>query len=764
MEKRIYSVLFIVCILSGCRSNSRPGASDRKDSLSIRKEFAESPVIPAGESLKKIHVEDGFTVQLVASEPFTSAPIAMTFDETGRMWVVEMQGYMPDTAGSGEDRPTGKIVILEDKNKDGVADGRIVFLDSLVLPRAICLVAGGVLIAEPPRLWFVERKGDKAGKRTLVDDKYAEGGNAEHQANGLLRSIDNWIYNANSTKRYKKKGDHWLIENTHLRGQWGITQDDYGRLFYNNNSANILGDYFSPSLGATNKDQVKVAGFNERIVADNRVYPARATTGVNRGYMHGVLDSNLRLVHFTAACGPVIYRGDLFGKDFQGNAFVAEPAANLIKRNILWEKGYIVTGRQAYQGKEFLTSTDERFRPVSLYNGPDGALYIVDMYRGIIQHRVYITQYLKNEIKERGLTQPLSCGRIYKVVPLHKAADRVNLPGDPLELAALFEHSNGWLRDEAQQLIVDNGYVQTIPLLRRILGTGTPIARIHACWTLEGLGALKAEDVLALLKEPDWHLRMQALTAMSSTMTRQTYKKYLPALSELVGRKDTLLAPWIAFQVQTIKKFDKAAADRLLLSLVQRYPRNKYVADALISSLQGDESSFLKKLASIKADSNLLIRKRLEGVLVDMHNSMNARNTKMLEKRFPLGVKVFQTICQTCHGKDGNGIQSLAPPLNRSEWVTGDKNTLSSIVLFGLTGPVKVNGKLYTSPEINGDMPGIGNNESLSDEQIAQVLSFIRNSWGNKADEVKPGIITAIRTKYAGREKAFTIEELNHRK
>ena len=749
---------------AGCRSNEKPGTRGSKDSLSVRKEFAQSPVVSSEASLKKMGVEDGFAVKLVASEPLISAPIALTFDERGRIWVVEMQGYMPDTTGAGEDKPTGKIVILEDKNKDGIADARTVFLDSLVLPRAICLVENGVLIAEPPRLWFVERKGDKPGKKILVDDKYVEGGNAEHSANGLLRSLDNWIYNANSTKRYKKKGNHWLIENTHLRGQWGITQDDYGRLFYNNNSANILGDYFSPSLGATNKNQLKAAGFNEKIVADNRVYPARATTGVNRGYMKGVLDSSLRLVNFTAACGPLIYRGDAFGKDFQGNAFVAEPAANLVKRNLLQEDGYLITGKQAYSGKEFLSSTDERFRPVSLYDGPDGALYIVDMYRGIIQHKTYLTEYLKNEIKDRALTQPLSCGRIYKVVPLHKAAGMVTIPRDPLKLVALYEQGNGWLRDKAQQLIVDNRYVQTIPLLRRMLETGTAVSRVDALWTLEGLGVLTPADILPLLKQPDWHVRMQAVTVMPSVMTSRTYKEYLAALLALVKQKDTLLVPWIAYQVQTIKKFDKPSADQLLYGLIQDYPYDKYVADALISSLQDNESSFLKKLASVNADANLIISKQLKNVLADMHNSMNTKNAKLLEKRFPLGANVFKSICQTCHGRDGNGIQSLAPPLNRSEWVMGDKSTLSSIALFGLTGPVKVNGKLYTSPEINGDMPGLANNDNLSDEQIAEVLSFIRNSWGNKADEVKPGIISAVRTKYTGREKTFTMEELNRKR
>ena len=201
-----------------------------------------------------------------------------------------------------------------------------------------------------------------------------------------------------------KKGDKWLIEKTHFRGQWGITQDDYGRLYYNDNSTNIVGDYFAPGLGSTNKNQKDIAGYTERVVRDNRVYPSRPTPGVNRGYMDGVLDSSKRLVNLTAACGPVIYRGNLFGPAYDFNAFVAEPSANLIKRNVLSEKGYVTTGKQAYKGREFLTSPDERFRPVNLYNGPDGALYITDMYRGIIQHKTYLTPFLKKQIGERGLS------------------------------------------------------------------------------------------------------------------------------------------------------------------------------------------------------------------------------------------------------------------------------------------------------------------------------------------------------------------------
>ena len=269
-------------------------------------------------------------------------------------------------------------------------------MDSLVMPRAICLVSNGILIATPPNLWYVEINHDHPGKKILIDSSYTISGNPEGQTNGLLRSLDNWIYDAGfgSDKRYREINGRWHIERTHLRGQWGISQDNYGRLFYNNNSQNLLGDYFMPGLGSDNSLQKEVAGFNEKIVSDNRVYPARPTPGVNRGYQKGILNDSMRLKDFTAACGTIIYRSGLFGKAYAGNAFVCEPAANLIKRDVLEEKGYKISGRQAYHNKEFLSSTDERFRPVNLYNGPDGALYVVDMYRGIIQDKLSLTDYL----------------------------------------------------------------------------------------------------------------------------------------------------------------------------------------------------------------------------------------------------------------------------------------------------------------------------------------------------------------------------------
>ncbi|MBK8554461.1 MAG: hypothetical protein IPL65_01240 [Lewinellaceae bacterium] len=147
--------------------------------------------------LDAYQLEPGFKLDLVAAEPLLNAPVAMSFDDYGRIWVLEMPGYMADLDNTAETRPVGSIVILKDEDGDGRMDQRKVFLDHLVLPRAFARVYGGLLYAEPPKLWFVEIDHDRPGQRTLVDSLYATGGNVEHQPNGLLMNIDNWIYSAN---------------------------------------------------------------------------------------------------------------------------------------------------------------------------------------------------------------------------------------------------------------------------------------------------------------------------------------------------------------------------------------------------------------------------------------------------------------------------------------------------------------------------------------------------------------------------------------
>lgn len=718
-----------------------------------------APVKSPAASMRSMQIEKGLSVKLVAAEPLVRTPVAMAFDDSLRLWVVEMSDYQP-IEEERHNLPTGKIVILTDRDGDGIMDERKVFLDSLAMPRAICLVGNGVLIAVPPYLWYVIIDHDRPGKKVIVDSSYTVSGNPEGQTNGLLRSLDNWIYSAGfgSSKRYRRIDGKWQTEKTRIRGQWGISQNDYGNLFYNNNSQNLLGDYFFPGLAGGNKWQKKVAGYNQKIVPDNRVYPVRPTPGVNRGYRQGVLDDSLRLEDFTAACGPLIYRGGLLGAAYSGNAFVCEPAANLIKRNILNEQGYRISGRQAYHNKEFLASTDERFRPVNLYDGPDGALYVVDMYRGIIQDKLSLTEYLKKYVISHKLYEPVNCGRIYKIVPNEKKGSLAIIPKESDKLVALLKSPNGWIRDRVQQRLVEGRYVQAVPALRALLfQKDYPLATIHALWTLEGLHALRPSDLLPLMKDTDSHICMEALSAAAVVMSKGTYRQYLPLIRKMITEKDTVLAPYVAYVVNCVWKYDVAESENLLTLLIAQYCNDAYVTGVILGGLGGREALFLKKVA----DTTTIFYHSLRELVRSEVSGKKIASVKKLKKKYPKGYAMFNTICQTCHGSDGNGIKFMAPPLNGSDWVTGDKNKLISIVLYGLTGTIEVGGRTYKKPEVIGDMPGFGNNEEFSDSTVAELTSFIRNAWGNRATELHQEDVADVRRRLKDRQKSLTMDELN---
>lgn len=389
-------------------------------------------------------------------------------------------------------------------------------------------------------------------------------------------------------------------------------------------------------------------------------------------------------------------------------------------------------------------------------------MFVLDMYRGIIQHKTYLTPYLKGQIGQRNLTQPLSAGRIYKIVPKGSQPKPVLIPDGAQELVKLLGHPNGWVRDRAQQKLIDGKYNQTVPALREaIKQTADPLLAIHALWTLEGLNSLKPEEALSWIRQSAWTFRAQGFYAATAVITPGSYEQFVTAFDGIVDSGDTLAAPYIALLAKSIEKFDQNASRGLLNKLAVKYPNNRYVSDAIISNLQDQEEAFQGAISASVSDQNAVLNKQLTRVVTAVRSAQGNRNPEMLKKEFPKGEALFTSVCQTCHGADGSGVKSLAPPLNQSEWVTGNKDKLISIVLFGLTGPVKVNGHVYQTPEVSGDMPGIGYDKDMPNEDIAQLLSFIRRSWRNNADKVTTEEVTKVRTKLTGREKAFTEAELN---
>lgn len=712
---------------------------------------SEEIVVNGEDAIKLMQIEEGFDVQLVAAEPLVVAPVAMNWDEKGRLWVVEMTGYMPDVEGEGERHPNGKIVILEDKDGDGRMDERKVFLDSLVLPRAIAFVEKGILVVEPPALWYYEIQDDEPANKVLVDASYAPSGNVEHQPNALYRAMDNWIYNAEGNFKYRKQGNRWLKEKALMRGQWGISQDDMGRLFYNNNSQNLLGDYFPPAFISSYGNRNGIKGFNERVVEDNRVYPIRPTPGVNRGNLEGVLDEHSKLINFTAASGPVIYRGHLFTGEYYGNGFVAEPAANLIKRNVLYYSDTI-TGKQAYEQKEFLASTDERFRPVTMYNGPDGALYFADMYRGIIQHKTYLTPYLKEHIVSKGLNYPLNCGRIYRIVPKGVKTEPVHFPSTAEELVNLLTHANGWVRDKAQQILTDAGDLSAGPTLKQLLRDQKKsiIAKYHAAWVLEGINALHPEDIIHLLNGSREE-RMLACSLFTGLNVKLEVGSILPILENRLTTADRMETAWMIYGVNMLHKGkDNKGLRQLLLKAAARFPEDIYVNSAVAYAVTDLEREFLSALKNVSG-----LEKMLQEAIKIKADRASYNRQESLAKRFPRGSALYMQICKVCHGENGGGIEALAPALNKSEIVSGTAERFIAVALMGIRSEKTGGEPAYA------DMPGIWANEDISDTDLAELLSFIRNSWNNDAGMITEEDVKHVKEKYRRRKEIpLTREEM----
>ena len=279
-------------------------------------------------------VPEGFTIEAIAAELLLDSPMDLSFDDKGRIWVVELPGYMRDIDGSEEEKADGRIVVLTDINDDGIMDKRQVVMDHLVAPRKLLHAYGGLLYSNGTSLFWAKLDDTKITETVLVDSLYVVGGNIEHQLNNLFYHIDNWIYSANSKARYRMKNEKWLREVMLFRGQWGMTADNEGHLYYNNNSLPIAMDYMMPGELIKNPYQKIKYSYSQAVAKDRRLFPYQATA-VNRGYIDGVLDSIGKVKEFTSACSPLIYNGNLFSYEYRQNTFVCAPEANLIKRYII---------------------------------------------------------------------------------------------------------------------------------------------------------------------------------------------------------------------------------------------------------------------------------------------------------------------------------------------------------------------------------------------------------------------------------------------
>ncbi|MEB2775996.1 c-type cytochrome [Algoriphagus sp. D3-2-R+10] len=799
------------------------------------------------EEIETFQLEAGFKIQLVASEPMVQDPVFITFDEDARLWVIEMRGFMTDSTGSEEDKPIGRISVLEDLDGDGEMDKSTIYLDSLIMPRAIGFFADGVLVAENSSLWITQDlDGDlKADTKELLDSTYAYSRNPEHSDNGLLRNVDNWYYNAKSRLRYKYQDGNWIRDITEFRGQWGISQDDQGRLFYNYNWSQLHADLVPPNYLSRNPNHSYSTGIDHGVTLERSVFPIRSTPAVNRGYIPGVLNKDQRLMEFTAACSPFIYRSTLFPEEYHGNAFVAEPAGNLVKRNVISQQGNIIVGKDPHPGQEFLASTDERFRPSAFAAGPDGALYIADMYRGLIQHGEYLTPYLTEQTVGRGLLAPVHLGRIWRIVPEGKntrAMPKLSQASNE-ELIGFLSDKDGWYRDMAQRLLVERNDKGVKDGLMDLVSNSnsTEMGRYHALWTLEGLGLLSEDFLLSTFQTSSGLIQNTALRVLEpfALASSATQAKLSQAMDDAALSATQTEALQLALSSYVLS----ADGDENVLSVIfKKYGDDPLMRDAMMSSLGGREYDFLQKLWAssdweIQDQSKEIFLETLasavlkngkpyevmglltmadakelgwkENILIS-GMSIQAANLKEKElialksepslfmrtdlpidesrlamlkgiftwpgfvplevavsesqldesgmKQFAQGRQKFLVTCAGCHGSDGAGATRMGPPLAGSEWVLGDEQRLTMILLHGLEGPIDVAGKTYDAPDILPVMPA---HSTMDDGSIAAILTYIRNEWGNQAPIISGRAVSKTRLTTQGRVYPWKAAELN---
>ena len=623
-------------------------------------------------ALQTFSVLDGFSMELIAQEPLLRDPVAIAYDEDGAMFAVEMTAYPhPERA---EEVALGSVRRLIDRDGDGRFDESFLFADKLSTPTSVICWRGGVFVAAPPDIWFLkDTDGDhRADIRRQVFTGFGVN-NAEQLANNLVWGIDNKIYGATSHSggeiiagRSPLDTEQESREPVSINGRdfrfdpvtgefeslswansrWGNTFDDGYRRFVCQNTGParhvVLPGYFVSRNPYLRVDRVFQSlakeGGEEPVFRTSppepwRVVRARRRQALGKPANPGEINP---VGYFTSSCGITVYRGHAYPAEYRGNLFVGEVAGNLVHRRELRQQGATFSSQRADPGREFVSSSDNFFRPVNFVNAPDGTLHVVDMYREVVEGPSWVPE----DLKQAGLVDVHGAsnrGRIYRLSPpqfrlpprpqLGKASSKV--------LLEHLRHPSSWWRETAQRLLVERQDSAVVPALRDLIATGAAspaattsdgpaevlaLSRLHALGTLAGLGALRDEDLALALQDSSEVVREHAVRWAEPRLND------VPPLLDLLCRLHADESPRVRFQAAfVLGTADDERVPELLARICQSDLDDLWTRTAVLSSSNGRADRLLDRLLAIPS-----IVRSLEGqtLLAELSFMVGARNQR----------------------------------------------------------------------------------------------------------------------------------------
>ena len=582
-----------------------PNLVDRRSYVELLRGVLPLPK-SAEESTQAMELLPGYTIELMAAEPLVADPVAFEWDSHGRLWVVEMADYPLGLDGKGQHG--GRVRWLEDRDGDGHYDHSTVFLDGLSFPNGVMPWRDGVLISATPDILFArDTNGDGKADETRVLFSGFREGNQQHRMNGFEYGLDNWVYGANGDsggivtspgtglsvnirgRDFRFRPDTLEFQTQTGQTQYGRRRDDWGNWFGNNN----------PNLGWHYTQPEHYLRRNPHFVAPSPRHPIgnySRSQQINHISKPHQRFSGVGTYHqITAANSPTPYRDELFGEQSSRHLFISAPAYNVVRRELLEPNGVTFSSNrpEGADGHEFLASSDSWFRPITLKTGPDGALWIADFYRLVLEHPEWIPDDVERYHNVRAGSDR---GRLYRVYPDGtKPRPIPNLANKTTaQLVAALDSPSGWQRDTAQQLLVQQNDKSAAKRLAKLLQTSAnPKARLHALCTLEGLGRLRAEHAVAGMSDRHPGVREHAVRVSEPLLRSDPGDALGQVLRRLVDDPEIRVRRQLAF---SLGEWNSPTAGDLLGRLAKASAGQPDLQAAIASSAVGHSARILDPL------------------------------------------------------------------------------------------------------------------------------------------------------------------------